>query len=89
MGIYCLVLEHCNGRQKLGGIEDPMLDTSNDVFCECGTSWQKAFEDVYPEAVEKFHKENHDRWKDAMYERHKQIANTLFNLSPDTEWTSK
>lgn len=70
---------------KFGGKEEPTLETS-DVYCECGTSWQKAFGDAYPEAVDRFHKESHARWKDAMFERHKLLINTLFDLPLDTEW---
>jgi hypothetical protein len=65
-----------------------ITSTLSDRYCECTTTWKIAFEEVYPEYVEKFHAEAHARWEEATFERHKQFANIMFDLPLDTEWKS-
>ena len=57
--------------------------------CYCGTSWSIEFEKLMPEAVASFHNEEHVKYEKATFERHKKLANAIFDLPEDTEWVKE
>lgn len=56
------------------------------ITCFCGTSWSVEFEKLMPEAVAKFHNEEHAKYEKTTFERHRQFANAVFGLPADTQW---
>ena len=59
---------------------------SEQKTCYCGTSWSIEIEKLAPEAIAKFHNEQHAKYETAAFERRKQFANAVFDLPENTQW---